>query len=353
MNASTSVDFMNLALQLAERGRLSVSPNPMVGCVIVKANQIIGQGYHQRAGEAHAEVLALQEAGDHAQGADVYLSLEPCCHQGRTPPCTQALIAARVKKVYVACQDPNPQVAGQGIAALRAAGIEVEQGICEQAALRLNEVFFHYITQRRPFVIAKWAMSLNGRTTVNAGDSKQLSCPESQQLTHQLRQQVDGILVGAHTVLQDDPQLTARLIEAKDKQPTRIILSGRQQLPLSLHIFDQQLPGKTIIVSSNQDDKLWFKSILSEKIELIIVRKDNNGQIHLPTLLDELGNKQITSLLVEGGMKVHESFFRAHLVNKIQVQLTPFFIGSQGNKQPVQFCDSFIVGNDFHVLASP
>src|SRR3990167_880600 len=340
MHTDTHTYYMALALQLAEQGRATVSPNPMVGCVIVKNSHIVGQGFHQCAGEPHAEVIALCAAGAESAGATVYVTLEPCCHYGRTPPCIQALITARVDKVYVACLDPNPLVAGKGVAALQAAGIAVEVGMGEQAAQRLNEVFFHYITYKRPFVIAKWAMSFDGKTVTNQQDSRYISHKDSLRHIHHLRQHVDAILIGAHTARQDNPQLTARFT-ADAKQPLRIILSSHDDLPVDLKIFDAHLPGKTVIATTAS------KQESMQHHEVIILPADNTGRVSLMHLLEELGKREITSLLVEGGMTVHASFFNANLVNKIHVYLAPVIIGALPVKQPVKNVHCEQVGRDF------
>lgn len=352
MNTDQHHRYMSLALRLAERGRLTVSPNPMVGCVIVKNNQVIGEGYHQRAGGPHAEIIALKQAGKQSQGACAYVTLEPCCHYGQTPPCTTALIAAGIKKVYVACIDPNPLVAGHGIQALRAAGIQVETGCCEKEAIALNEIFIHYMINKRPFVIAKWAMSLDGKTRVNQADNKQISCPASQSHTHALRQQVDAILVGANTVMDDNPQLTARETtgELKDKQPIRVILSGHQTFPPHLKLFTQPYAGKTLIAVTLANKHL-FAELTSEHVELLVCQQNDNMQLSLPSLLDELAKKKITSLLVEGGMTVHESFLQAKLVNKIHVYLSPVIIGNAETKQAITLSNYTQKGEDLHVIA--
>src|SRR3990167_6257782 len=333
--------YMSLALNLAEQGRFSVSPNPMVGCVIVKNNKIIGQGYHQRAGEPHAEILALRDAGDAAKGATAYVTLEPCCHQGRTPPCRNALLSAGIKKIYVASIDPNPLVAGKGIHLLRAAGIDVEAGLLEKKAKQLNEIFFHYIIHKRPFVIAKWAMSLDGKTCVNTLDSKQISGIKANAHTHQLRREVDAILVGANTLCEDDPELTARSADGNViKHLTKIILAGKNRIPHHLNVFKNTSFGKTIIATSNEKHKEWFAPLLSEKIELLMLPKNKNGYPSLTVLLDELGKKEITSILVEGGMTTHQHFFAENLVNKIHVYLSPILIGTLQKKRPLIFSDA-------------
>lgn len=328
---TTPLDYMLHALQLAERGRLTVSPNPMVGCVIVKNKQIIGEGFHQKSGEAHAEVYALQQAGAEAKEATVYVTLEPCCHHGKTPPCTDALIAAGVTKVCVATLDPNPLVAGKGVAALRAAGIEVKIGLCETEAKQLNEIFFHYIIHKRPFVIAKWAMSLDGKTITHPEDSRDISSTEARIASHTLREQVDAILIGANTATQDNPQLTARLNDSTHaKQPIRIVLSSQGNLPTDLKIFDATLPGKTIVVTTKPINTEWQEKM--PHVECVQINKNADNKIDLLHLLTELGKRHITSLLVEGGMRIHESFFAASLVNKVQVYVAPVIIGNLSKK---------------------
>jgi diaminohydroxyphosphoribosylaminopyrimidine deaminase/5-amino-6-(5-phosphoribosylamino)uracil reductase len=218
MSNQTPQFYMQQALALAEKGRFSVSPNPMVGCLIVKAGKIIGQGYHHQAGTPHAEIHALREAGAEAKDADVYVTLEPCCHYGRTPPCTDALIAAGVTRVYFACHDPNPEVAGKGSAALKAAGIQAEEGLCRSEAQQLNKIFFHFIQTKRPFVFSKWAMSLDGKTMTHPDDLPAISSTASRSHSHLLRRAVDAILIGTNTAIDDDPALTVRLPDVPDAQ---------------------------------------------------------------------------------------------------------------------------------------
>jgi diaminohydroxyphosphoribosylaminopyrimidine deaminase/5-amino-6-(5-phosphoribosylamino)uracil reductase len=355
MSMNVHANHMSLALKLAERGKLSVSPNPMVGCVIVKDTQVIGQGYHQYAGGPHAEVYALQEAGERAQGATAYVNLEPCCHHGKTPPCTTALIKAGIKKVYVATQDPFPLVAGKGIETLQNAGIEVEVGLYQSEAKLLNEIFFHYVTTKRPFVIAKWAMSLDGKTTTNTKDDRNISSQETQQTAHLIRQQVDAILIGANTATLDNPRLTARPnTQTSDavKQPIRIVLSTHGDLPLDLTIFDSNLPSQTIVATTCDADKNWLKALADKKIDVLLLPKNADGQINLPDLLDELGNRAISSLLVEGGMTLHQNFLQASLVNKIHVYLAPVIIGSMKNKISLQHITSSHINHDLCLTAN-
>jgi diaminohydroxyphosphoribosylaminopyrimidine deaminase/5-amino-6-(5-phosphoribosylamino)uracil reductase len=350
MHETLQAKFMALALALAAHGRGRVSPNPMVGCVIVKNGQIVGQGWHQYAGGPHAEIVALTAAGAEAREATVYLNLEPCCHHGKTPPCTQALIAAAVKKVYVSCLDPNPLVAGQGVRILREHGIVVEIGLAAAEANALNEVFFHYMRHNKPWVIAKWALSLNGRTT-GADAVPQISGAVAHSHTHELRQQVDAIVIGAGTALADNPRLTARLADGSSaaKQPWRVIISGKRLLPLHLHLLSGQLPGQTMIVTTRVADRAYYQHT---QAIVLVVPALSSGVVSLPALLSALAQCSITSLLVEGGMRLHNSFFTANLVNKVEVYLAPWFINEQGQRQQVLVDKVNYLGDDIHIMAS-
>lgn len=333
--------YMNQALCLAAQGRYTVSPNPMVGCVIVKNNQLIGQGYHQYPGLAHAEIIALQAAGADAKDATVYLNLEPCAHYGRTPPCVLALIAARVAKVYIACLDPNPLVCGKGVAALQAAGISVELGLCKAAAEELNEIFIHYMIHQRPFVISKWAMSLDGKTITHAEDTRYISGSESQIHTHELRCSVDAIMVGANTIRCDDPLLTARLNNESAKQPLRIVLSRSGRLPERAKIFDQTLPGRTLVVTMADVS-------FGDHVEVLrLVAGCTLGE-----MLAELGKRGITSVLVEGGMGLHQQFMQDDLINKLHVYVSPVVIGAMERKKVVSGSVMRVLGSDIHIAAA-
>lgn len=330
--------YMERALMLAEKGRFTVSPNPMVGCLIVRDDIIIGEGWHQRAGGPHAEIVALNEvelSGENAHNADVYVTLEPCCHFGRTPPCTEALIQAGVKKVYIACQDPNPLVAGQGIKALNDAGIETEVGMKNAEAIQLNKVFFHYIKHRRPYVIAKWAMSLDGKTMTHPEDNRIISDEACHAHAHDVRQRVDAILIGANTARMDDPQLTARINgQLTDKQPKRIILLGSGDLSLDLRVFSEDLPGKSMVVVNEKANKNWIKK--AEKhanIDILVMPCVKNTFLDISEILKKLGENNITSLLVEGGEHTRNHFFQAQCVDEIQAYLSPVFIGDLKKKE--------------------
>lgn len=343
-------DYMNLALKLAEYGRYTVSPNPMVGCVIVKDDVIVGKGYHQQAGGPHAEIAALQQAGDLARGATAYVTLEPCCHYGKTPPCTQALIKAGIKKVITACKDPNPLVAGKGLEELIAAGIEVESGVCEAEATTLNEIFFHFIRTQQPFVIAKWAMSLDGKTVTHKEDDRNISCQQSRAYAHQIRQQVDAILIGSATALHDDPQLTARHTAELIKQPLRIVLSSRGNLPLDLKLFDAS--AKTLVVTTTHAQPQWISQLQEKNIEVLVLPEQTPSRIDLHSLVKKLGEKNISSLLVEGGMTILQEFFNENLVNKIHVYLAPNIIGSMKKKSSVKNITLSNIEQDFFITAN-
>lgn len=338
---------MQLALQLAEQGRYTVAPNPMVGCVIVRDMQIVGTGYHVRAGEAHAEIHALRAAGDLAKGATAYVSLEPCCHHGLTPPCTDALIQAQIRKVYVACLDPNPLVAGKGIALLRAAGIEVEIGLEAHAATQLNEIFFHYIQKQRPFVILKWAMSIDGKTETHVNDSRQISNPETQIHAHALRRSVQAIIVGAQTVIRDNPFLTVRENNQHlEVQPLRVILCGKSKIPLDSNIFCPTLPGNTLLVLSDASQLDWYKHCNTETLVL----PHPEHLVNLPALMQALASRHVVSVLVEGGMSVQHSFMHAGLINKIHVYVADVVIGALDKKKTLSQFNVQTLGNNLHLV---
>jgi len=348
----THQNYMQRALKLAEQGRYTASPNPMVGCLIVKQDKIIGEGFHLRTGEAHAEVHALKQAGGQANGATAYITMEPCCHHGKTPPCTDALIQAGIKKAVIAIEDPNPLVAGKGIAALKKAGINVETGIEKNTARQLNEIFFHYMKYRTPFVISKWAMSLDGKIVTAAEDSRIISSAASQHDVHLLRSQVDAILIGSRTAKNDNPLLTVRVNSHQEiKQPLRIVLSSNGDLPLDLKLFDTSLPGKTIIAVTEQTDSPNRHALSKKGIEILTTKTSQNGLVDLPDLLIKLGKRHITSLLVEGGRQIHDSFFHQELVNKVQAYIAPVIISTLNKKKPLKKMNLLNSGDDYLVTA--
>ncbi len=323
-----SEDFMLRALQLAKRGKGRTSPNPMVGAVLVKNGRVVGEGFHPRAGEPHAEIFALRQAGENARGATLYVTLEPCNHYGRTPPCTKAIIAAGVAEVHMAILDPNPLVAGGGKKELEAAGIRTVVGEHENEAKKLNEVFLHWVTTGRPFVIAKFAASLDGKIATRTGESRWITGPEARRYAHELRDQVDAILVGVNTIIKDNPELTTRLEKKDVHHPLRVVLDSRGRAPLAARVFDPDLPGRTLVVTTEAMPQKTRQALSERGIEVLVPPADR-GQVNLPALLHELGAREVTSVLVEGGSTVLGSFFAHGLVNKVVTFIAPMIIGGQ------------------------
>lgn len=326
------IKYMQRALQLAQLAEGGTSPNPMVGAVIVDdAGNIIGEGYHHKAGQPHAEINALAAAGDKAKGATIYVTLEPCSHYGRTGPCCEALIKAGVKRVVSAVTDPNPLVAGRGLNRLREAGIEVTEHICEDEAKKLNEKFFFWITHKRPFVSLKYAMTLDGRLAAAGGDSKWITGTEARTYAHYLRKAHDAVLVGKNTVLHDDCELTTRMVEGKN--PVRIVLDSMAALPLNAKILNGE--AKTIVAASEKapQDKLARLQQLADV--KVLTLPEHDGQLDLNVLLDKLAAMEITSLLVEGGSEIHGAFMDAGLAEMVYAFIAPKIIGGRDALGPV------------------
>jgi diaminohydroxyphosphoribosylaminopyrimidine deaminase / 5-amino-6-(5-phosphoribosylamino)uracil reductase len=323
------IRYMKLALHLARKGIGRTSPNPMVGAVVVTQGTIAGQGFHRKAGLPHAEREALARAGEKARGATLYVNLEPCNHFGRTPPCTQLIFEEGIKRVVFGLADPNPGVKGGGAAFLRSRGIEVVPGVLEEECRQLNEVFVRWITSGRPFVFLKAAISLDGRIATWTGDSKWISNEHSRRKVHQLRNQVDGIVVGIGTVLKDDPQLTVRLPRGKTKDPWRIIIDPRLRISPQARVLEG--PGRTLIATGHQGspDK---RQILEEKGVEVLVLPEKDGHISIRDLLGHLGRKGITSLLVEGGAEIYGSFLQEKQVDKLVLFIAPLLIGGKYSK---------------------
>ncbi|WP_285768225.1 bifunctional diaminohydroxyphosphoribosylaminopyrimidine deaminase/5-amino-6-(5-phosphoribosylamino)uracil reductase RibD [Peribacillus sp. SI8-4] len=331
--------YMKLALDLAASAKGKTNPNPVVGAVIVKDGVIAGTGIHRKAGEPHAEVHAFKMAGEYAEGATLYVTLEPCSHYGKTPPCANLVKESGVHRVVVATQDPNPEVAGRGIAILRDAGIQVEVGVLEKEAQRLNERFIHNMTKNRPFVISKYAMTLDGKLATHTGHSKWITGEESRHSVHVLRNEVDAILVGIGTVLADDPSLTTRLPEPGGKNPIRIILDSELRVPLAANVVETTAEAKTIIVTHEQAPKDKM-ALLSEKgVDLIFVAKNEEG-LDLSALMAKLYNKGITDVLLEGGSEVNASFLRAGLIDKFLIYVAPKLLGGRNSLTPFTGVDA-------------
>jgi diaminohydroxyphosphoribosylaminopyrimidine deaminase/5-amino-6-(5-phosphoribosylamino)uracil reductase len=333
------VDYMGYALSLAELALGYTSPNPAVGAVVVKDGAVVGLGYTQPPGSAHAEVVALKQAGERAKGATIYVTLEPCCHNGRTPPCTQAIIDAGITKVHVALIDPNPLVSGKGIKQLGKAGIEIVLGEYEDRAREVNEGYIKFITTGLPFVIVKFAMSLDGKIATKSGDSRWISNNDARSYVHRLRHIVDAIMVGANTVINDNPRLSARVCgSSSDKggitkvQPLRVIVDGKGRIPSTAQIFSE--PGKTLVVVGEPLVAKKKKELVSAGAEVVELDTDD-GIINLKDLFQLLGKRQITSILVEGGSKLFGFLFDSSLVDKVLAFISPIIIGGDGAKSVV------------------
>lgn len=317
-------EYMRMALDLAVRAWGRTSPNPMVGAVVVRGGEIVGQGFHARAGQPHAEVEALRQAGEAARGATLYVTLEPCCHYGRTGPCTEAVIAAGVRRVVVAMRDPNPKVAGKGVARLREAGIEVVEGVLRDEATLVNEVYLKYITARMPFVALKAAVSLDGKIATRTGDSRWITGKEARLYAHRLRDVYDAILVGLGTVLQDDPSLTTRLPEG-GRDPVRIVLDSTARLPVTARVVTVDSTAPVVVATTERAPEARLTELKRQGAE--VIRCGAGPRVDLGVLLRELAAREICSVLVEGGAAVHASFVEAGLVDKIHWFVAPKIIG--------------------------
>lgn len=327
--------YMRQALALACLAEGDTSPNPMVGAVIVSADgEVVGEGYHHKAGEPHAEINALKEAKKLARGGTIYVTLEPCSHFGRTGPCCEAIIAAGLRRVVAAIEDPNPQVAGNGFQRLRAAGIEVTVGVCEEEARLLNEKFFHWITTRRPFISLKYAMTLDGKIATRTGDSKWITGEDARAYGHYLRKTHDCILVGKNTVLADDPELTTRLVAGKN--PLRIVLDSNCELPLTAKVLDGAAATLLVVSDSLTGAKQTKLEALQALPEVEVLQlPSTGGKLSVAALVAELGRRSLTSILVEGGSTVHGDFLETGLVDRIYAFIAPKLIGGREALSPV------------------
>ncbi|WP_280768298.1 bifunctional diaminohydroxyphosphoribosylaminopyrimidine deaminase/5-amino-6-(5-phosphoribosylamino)uracil reductase RibD [Salipaludibacillus daqingensis] len=316
--------YMELAIKMAKETIGQTSPNPVVGCVIVNNGEIVGLGAHLKAGHEHAERHALQMAEEKARGATMYVTLEPCSHHGRTPPCADAVIEAGISKVYIASTDPNPQVAGQGIERMRKAGIAVTLGIMQKEADELNRVFFHYMKHSKPYVTLKMATSIDGKIATSSGESKWITGDEAREDGHRLRHKHDAILVGVDTVIQDDPTLTTRL-EQGGKNPIRIVMDRTLRTPLNAKLVtDNQ--ASTWIVTTRSAHKQKKRELEDLGVEIIVMDDD---MISISSMLTLLAEKDITSLLVEGGGQINDSFLRSNNFQSVVKYMAPILIGGE------------------------
>lgn len=354
--------YMKLALDLAASAKGKTNPNPLVGAVIVKDGMIVGTGLHRKAGEPHAEVHAFKMAGDHAKDATLYVTLEPCSHFGKTPPCANLVKESGVKRVVVAMQDPNPSVAGRGIRLLREAGIEVEVGVLEQESRRLNERFIHNMIAARPFVISKFAMTLDGKIATYSGHSQWITGEQARLDVHEIRDEVDAILVGVGTVLKDNPALTTRLPDRLGKNPVRIILDSSLRTPLDAQILNTSV-ARTILVIEEGLDSTTYEAL---GVEILSVSK-TDGKLDLAVMLEKLYALGITDVLIEGGGEVNASFLRAGLIDKFFVYIAPKVLGGRQSITPftgenvetidaatlLEFGDVDKFGHDLRITAYP
>lgn len=337
MTATTAhCHFMTLALRLAAKGRGKTSPNPMVGALVVKNGRIVGRGYHQGPGQPHAEALALKQAGPRANGAILYVTLEPCCHLlKRTPPCVPAVVQSGVRQVVVAMTDPNPMVKGRGIAGLRRAGMTVTTGIAHEAAAKLNQAYLHWVKTGRPFVILKAGMTLDGKVATAKGESQWITGPRARQDAHRLRSQADAVIVGVGTVLKDNPMLTARLsdrpLKLAPRQPLRVVLDSRLRTPPTATVCAKQDRAKTLIVTTSRTSPSRRRPFERAGVEVQSL-SEKNGHVSLSALMTMLGKRGITSVLIEGGSTVNAAALREKLVNHVVLYLAPTLMGGQDAK---------------------
>ena len=323
---------MRRALELAERGRGHVEPNPLLGAVVVRGDELVGEGWHRRYGEPHAEVNALAAAGEAARGTTLYVTLEPCCHHGKTPPCTDAVLRAGIGRVVAAMLDPFPQVAGGGTALLRAAGVAVEVGLAEAEARRLNAPYLKLLATGRPYVHAKWAMTLDGKIATRTGDSKWISNEASRWHVHALRGRVDAIVVGIGTVLADDPLLTAR--PPGPRTPARVVLDSRGRLPAASRLVATAREIPVLVVTTDRLERERGEAIRALGCEWLGLPEEQ-GRPAVPALLDEFGRRRMTNVLVEGGAEVLGSFLDAGAVDEVHVFIAPRLVGGAAAKTPV------------------
>jgi len=321
MFAPADREHMARALRLAERGLFTTTPNPRVGCVVVRGGEIVGEGFHERAGEAHAEVNALRAAGARAEDATVYVTLEPCVHHGRTPPCVEALLAAKVKRVVVAMGDPNPKVSGRGLAALRAAGVEVAFGLLEDEARELNVGFVSRMTRGRPWVRLKVATTLDARTALASGESQWITGEAARRDGHHWRARACAILTGIGTVRDDDPRLTVRDVDTP-RQPLRVLVDSRLEVPLAARLLD----GGNLLVAAAIEDRAKTAALRDRGAE-VVVFPNASGKVELEDLVRELGRRALNEVQVEAGFKLNGSLVAAGVVDELLVYIAPKLLG--------------------------
>jgi diaminohydroxyphosphoribosylaminopyrimidine deaminase/5-amino-6-(5-phosphoribosylamino)uracil reductase len=330
----TDENYMGIALDLAQMGRGTASPNPMVGAVVVKDGKVVGKGFHKRPGTPHGEAIALMKAGGKAEGATLYVNLEPCCHTDKlTPPCTEAVIKSKVARVVVGMVDPNPKVSGRGIKELKDAGIEVEVGILRERCEKLNFGFTKFIQTGIPFVTIKVAQTIDGKIATSTGESKWITGPEARRHGHVMRNQSDAILVGIGTVLRDDPSLTTRLGEGEEsRDPQRIILDSSLRIPLDAKVLNVDSQAKTYVATTIAAPTQKIKELKKKKAEILIIDADESGKVSMPLLMEELARMGMTNVLVEGGARTNAEALRAGVVDKVMFFIAPKILGGDDAK---------------------
>ncbi len=370
-DVTQDVSYMNLALRLAAKGRGATSPNPMVGAVIVNNGRVVGKGYHRKAGGPHAEIMALHQAGPQARGGTLYVTLEPCCHtQKRTPPCVPVLVHSHLHRIVVAMRDPNPSVRGKGIRQLRKAGLVVAVGCQENVAEQLNESYMYWIKTGRPFVILKAAMTVDGKIATVRGESKWITREKARHHVHQIRRQVDAILVGLGTVLKDDPLLSVRIWEdikrnARIRQPLRVVVDSHLRIPLSRNILKWPLQQPTIIATTRQASNSKIKRLKGLGVTVLVLPR-MKGRVSLAACLSSLGKMGVTSVLLEGGSELNATALHLRVVNKIMLYVAPRLLGGQNaislvggrspslltNAIPIKEMNILPLGQDFLLTGS-
>ncbi|MBQ1393763.1 MAG: bifunctional diaminohydroxyphosphoribosylaminopyrimidine deaminase/5-amino-6-(5-phosphoribosylamino)uracil reductase RibD [Lachnospiraceae bacterium] len=324
--------YMERAIELAKRARGFTSPNPMVGAVIVKDGKVIGEGYHERCGELHAERNALASLTESAEGATIYVTLEPCCHYGKTPPCTEAIIEHKLAKVVIGSRDPNPLVSGKGATILRKAGIEVVEDFMREECDAINPIFFHYITTKRPYVAMKYAMTMDGKIATRTGASKWITGEAARNHVQTLRHAYKGIMVGIGTVLADNPMLNCRMQGGID--PVRIVCDTHLRIPMDCQIVQTADTIETILATST-NEKEKIDQLIKKGVQILQI-PEKDGCIDLNLLMQTLGEKGIDSILLEGGGRLNDSFLREKLIQKAYVYLAPKIFGGEDAKTPVE-----------------
>jgi len=327
------IKFMKRAIELSKKGYGAVNPNPLVGAVIVKNGEIIGEGYHECYGGHHAEINAINNANESVKGATIYVTMEPCNHYGKTPPCTEMLIKEKFSRIVIGMEDPNTIVNGKGIEKLRQAGILVETGIMEDEIKSINEVFIKYITTKQPFCTMKTAMTLDGKISTCTGNSKWISNEKSREWMHELRHRYSGIMVGVNTIIKDDPELTDRSNYEIKKHPVRIVVDSNGRTPLKAKILNTSYAKTIIAVTENADNK-FIKSV-NKKGAKVIICPEKNKKVDLSYLIHELSKQSIGSILLEGGSTLNFSALKEGIVDKVFSFIAPILIGGDTSKTPV------------------